>query len=293
MMERLSLFVVLVFASVSFSFPSSSFSSTNGSQERNQPFPPPIIERIIGGSYVNQRDYPYIVAIRHKDMTHAFCGGSIIAKHWLVTAAHCFDDIKVKVSDFEVVFGSTGLEYHEYGSIYPISKVIVHQGYNPLTLMSPYDIALVRVPGNLIRSNRFWRSEAIALNRNMSNIKPGIMASVSGYGLSQADAEYTETKLKATKIPIQNSSHCEREYDGSEDEALFNFKIEICAGFLEGGDDTCQGDSGGPLVVETDTGRVLAGITSGGRGCGENAPARYTNVAVFVDWIEGTMRRIG
>ena len=47
-----------------------------------------------------------------------------------------------------------------------------------------------------------------------------------------------------------------------------------------------QGDSGGPLECDTNTGRILVGITSwGASGCLTNYPAGYTRVSKFRDWI--------
>ena len=52
------------------------------------------------------------------------------------------------------------------------------------------------------------------------------------------------------------------------------------------GIDTCQGDSGGPLVVTTDTGPVLAGVTSVGNECAlPNFPGIYTRATSFLPWI--------
>ena len=57
--------------------------------------------------------------------------------------------------------------------------------------------------------------------------------------------------------------------------------------FFIKGKDTCDGDSGGPLVTRTINGTYYqAGIVSyGSKYCARGAPAIYTRVSGFVDWI--------
>lgn len=60
----------------------------------------------------------------------------------------------------------------------------------------------------------------------------------------------------------------------------------ICAGFDEGGKDSCQSDSGGPLSIASKGARVLIGVISFDRGCGQrNSPGVYAKVAAARNWI--------
>ena len=65
---------------------------------------------------------------------------------------------------------------------------------------------------------------------------------------------------------------------------VFNVDLNI---FFIKGKDTCEGDSGGPLVTRTINGTYYqAGIVSyGSKYCARGAPAIYTRVSGFVDWI--------
>ena len=51
---------------------------------------------IVGGEDANIQDYPYQVALISTSGWgggYAFCGASIINEYWILTAAHCVDEI--------------------------------------------------------------------------------------------------------------------------------------------------------------------------------------------------------
>lgn len=45
--------------------------------------------KIVGGTAAKEGEFPYQVSLRIKN--RHFCGGSIIDKRWILTAAHCLD----------------------------------------------------------------------------------------------------------------------------------------------------------------------------------------------------------
>ncbi|XP_018324116.1 trypsin-2-like [Agrilus planipennis] len=50
--------------------------------------------RIVGGSSTTVNDIPYIVQINEG---YPDCGGSIIARRWVVTAGHCLEGSDVNI----------------------------------------------------------------------------------------------------------------------------------------------------------------------------------------------------
>jgi secreted trypsin-like serine protease len=285
----ISILIILYLSIVISASPAivNNFNATVAQNERH--LPSSIIQYILGGKYVNINDYPYQVAFRYKSRYLAFCGGSIVNAHWIVTAAHCFRTKLQEIPDIEVVIGATYLGKGP-GADFPISKVIMHSSYDPYLKNSPYDIALVKSPANLIIKRERFQTKSIKLSRLLSHVKPFTFGIVSGYGVDKMGKSQGEWYLKAAKIPFLPDSTCSKVYDSRFFER-FRPDLEICAGFLEGGDDSCQGDSGGPLAVDIDNEKLLVGVTSSGIGCGlKNSPGRYTYIAYFADWIENTIK---
>lgn len=104
------------------------------------------------------------------------------------------------------------------------------------------------------------------------------------------DSERGSKRLMKVPLLIYNNNLC---LSNMPHQKLINSMI--CAGYLPGGKDTCQGDSGGPLQTVLEKPYCmysLVGVTSYGKFCGfKNSPAVYTNVALYVPWIESIVWR--
>ncbi|KAK9758881.1 Trypsin [Popillia japonica] len=84
--------------------------------------------RIVGGQNATEDQFPYQTSLRYYGSLN--CGGSILNKHWALTAAHCVDGYSV--SALNVVSGSIYLSGG--GNFNNVIKVIVHENWDPYNI---------------------------------------------------------------------------------------------------------------------------------------------------------------
>lgn len=234
--------------------------------------------KIIGGFYAKQGDDPWQVGFVRSELSgpyrRAFCGGSLIAPNWVVTAAHCVD-LDTKPGDFYIVAGDVDLSK---GAAVRIANIYVHPNY--LAKHHLNDIALVKLERPATAPAR--AIQVLPLSKEQAAFKWRSIARVTGWGYL-AEKGATVADLRTVDIPIYPNSLCNDQvsYDGAISDDM------VCAGLPEGTKDSCQGDSGGPLSVLLEGQRQLAGVVSWGEGCGR--PLKfgvYTRIAHYSSWLD-------
>lgn len=231
-----------------------------------------VSRRIVGGVVADAVKWPWAVAIGYRKSDgelHQFCGGTLIDRQWVLTAAHC----KVTTGD-EVVAGRPALSSSD-GQILEIAEVINHEGYNELN--NDADIALVR----LAQGTDLTPSALIDAQDSPLPAKEAF--TVTGWGLLEEGGESSDELLEVT-VGVLSQPTCEEMYAGAGVLITDNM---LCAGTL--GKDACQGDSGGGGFVWDASANTYrqAGIVSFGIGCANpNFVGVYTRVSQFLDWIK-------
>ncbi|XP_038600177.1 urokinase-type plasminogen activator [Tachyglossus aculeatus] len=248
-----------------------------GQRRSNQYF------KIVGGERMSIDSQPWIAAIYRetKGMEEFFCGGSLISACWVLSAAHCFREIKN--NRYSVYLGSSNTKSKNGRHRFKVTQVILHKEYYSETLSHHNDIALLKLlsdSGDCAEPSD--NIQTICLPSSNREPTPGTVCEVSGYGNEDSRNYMYSNDLKTGMVSLIPRHVCQQpSYYGSE-----VTKNMLCAGDPKWETDACQGDSGGPLICQDQDRMVLYGIVSWGEDCAaENKPGVYTRVSQYLLWI--------
>lgn len=261
-------------------------------------------ERIIGGYEAKIGQWPWLVSLRD-DGEHQ-CGGSIINRQWVLTAAHCFKRTS-NPSSWTVVTGEHDRSVSEGHEVEVGVNRIFMPEYDSLTRVNDIALLLLDEPlpdkdppadANHLHEEEEredFRINEICLPSPEDVLEEGTLCYLMGWGLL-SNGGTTSVTLQEITVPILDLDLCVAKYNKTVNGVrTFNpyliDRSQICAGDLKGEKDSCQGDSGGPLTCRRSDGRFfVAGLTSYSIGCGyEETPGVYTNTAAHLDWITETI----
>jgi len=232
---------------------------------------------IVGGVPVQDiKEVPWQVALLQGASTvpRQFCGGSIIAPGWVLTAAHCVENLTPPDVDVlaGTVFKGTG------GVRVDAAALFVHPKWGQTSVELDFDAALIKLKESLTVG------APIALASSTTVIPEGFGVRVSGWGAT-SEGGPSSPQLLRVDVPVVTNEVCNApaSYDGAISDSM------ICLGKAEGGQDSCQGDSGGPAAM-IGSENVLVGVVSWGWGCARpDLYGVYTRVSTVKDWVDATV----
>jgi trypsin len=227
---------------------------------------------IIGGGPASPGEFPFMAAVLDEriggnDWNKQFCGGSLIASDWVLTAAHCVQG--ANPLNLAVAVGRTQLSSSTQGVRLKVDSVHIHPDYNkPISLA--HDAALLHLVGTV--STNIATPIRLAVESDDVWELAGTPLAVIGWGTTSVRKASYPDALQEVDVPVVDDGTCRTAYKTS-----LHAPSMVCAGAPN--IDSCYGDSGGPLFARNNGSPIQIGIVSWGNGCAKKRfPGVYSEV---------------
>ncbi|XP_008212399.1 serine protease 120 isoform X2 [Nasonia vitripennis] len=217
--------------------------------------------KIVGGTAAEDGQFPYQVSLRLNN--RHFCGGSILNKRWILTAAHCLAGFNNTA--ISAVVGTNYLD--KGGDKYQSKRIIAHPMYNSLMIRN--DVGLIELDKDIVFGDKV---QPVKLPESDFD-KADYPAELSGWGTTSYPGS-PPNELQHITLNVIEQNEC-------LNTSFRVTKRNICT-LTKKGEGACHGDSGGPLVSDG----VQIGVVSWGTPCAKGKPDVFTRVYSYVDWIK-------
>lgn len=222
--------------------------------------------RIVGGEVAEIGFAPYQVSIQSIFGSH-LCGGVIIDKLWILTAAHCVEDYPLDV--LRVIAGTNN--WRQPGVVREMVFAIPHCRHDT-PIFYHNDIAVARLNQSLVFDNTTVNKIELSLDV----LKAGDILTLTGWGATRLNGEPPEL-LQKIDLNFVSHEECKRLWDNDEGVDVGH----ICTLAPEG-QGSCNGDSGGPLVHKG----KLVGLVNWGAPCARGKPDMHASTVYYYDFIQ-------
>ncbi|CAB1353262.1 unnamed protein product [Coregonus sp. 'balchen'] len=217
-------------------------------------------ERVVGGEVAQPNSWPWQISLQYLSGSSYYhtCGGTLIRRGWVMTAAHCVDSQRT----WRVVLGDHHLNSNEgKEQIKTVSQVYIHNGWNSNNVAGGYDIALLRLSTEASLNSAVQLAALPPSGQILPNNNP---CYISGWGR-------TQNLLQLWLVGIYRQD-------------LHGLRRRRSQLWLP--------DSGGPLNCQVNGQYYVHGVTSfvSSSGCNANRkPTVFTRVSAYISWMNGIM----
>uniref|UniRef100_A0AB38ZES6 Venom S1 protease 46 n=1 Tax=Oncocephalus sp. TaxID=2944721 RepID=A0AB38ZES6_9HEMI len=244
--------------------------------------------RIIGGQQAGVNEFPFMaLLISENSKSKIFCGGSIISKNHILSAAHCthgYTKIVVRVGEHDI----RTTKETKATQIIDVKKVIDHPNYKENTVENDITILVLKESikfNNLV--GPVCMPSSTSKSKNQQHLK-NYYLKIIGWGLTNdfSQGGRPSPVLKKATVKVIDMKICNILFSVSDK----SHKSQICT--YNNDKSSCGGDSGGPLFrVDYLTNMyVKEALTSYGYNCIGTDPSVNTKVSNYIDWIEQVIK---
>nr|XP_033775279.1 suppressor of tumorigenicity 14 protein isoform X2 [Geotrypetes seraphini] len=190
--------------------------------------------RIVGGVDAYVGEWPWQVSLHTSVDGKHVCGASLVSNKWLVSAAHCFQDLDgqrysdpTKWTAFLGLHTQKSLDSKDV-VVVKIKRIVAHRNFNDYDYDS--DIAVLELEKAVQFSNTI---QPICLPDATYDFSVGKSMWVTGWGRTVESSKEGAAVLQKAEIRVINQTECSKFMTGLTAQM-------ICAGYLSGGIDACQ-----------------------------------------------------
>ncbi|KAG5675184.1 hypothetical protein PVAND_005109 [Polypedilum vanderplanki] len=244
---------------------------------------------ILGGTTAEKNKFPFLATLFNLETTKYFCSGTVISRHHIISAAHCFQDKliinKLEASKIVAFLGKYDFKSHTDRHVYPAypNELFLHDDWDPQNPSYDADIAILYVRDEMkFRINIF--PACLWENDDETN---GILV---GYGTSEGqEIDEHQTVPREAPISFVSNEECGR---NSELRKLITYRT-LCGGGQGSGfgfATPCRGDSGSGVYIKQNDIWFLRAVVSSSLlksdgSCDTDNFAIFTDVTKYKNWI--------
>lgn len=227
---------------------------------------------MIGGKNASQEQFPYHVSLLYKDVP--YCGGSILTKKWVLTAASCI--VQERKELFQVLVAANTIDECRYD----VDFAAIHDDFRVNTKIqtSTSDIAVART-----RAAMEFTKLVHPISIRSSFVGDGEDGFVSGRGYTSVKKPQYSKFLQFRESRTITNHQCEilmpEKYKSSIDNTTLC--LHTYPGF-----GNCNGDFGGGLKIKGE----LVGVATWVTECPRGHPDVFTRISEFTLWIDEAMQ---